>query len=272
MLYAISQLTDPDQIRTYLKTDVHYAAYTLGDLEPPYSEHATWYAASRAGEIDGLALVYKGLTPPILFLMGDVSALSAILLYGIGPEEVFYTVKPDALEMLKSFYALDDMHSMFRMRITRGIFKPADSQIAPPAPIVPLGQEHVEDIVRLQEAAALSDGRDMRDIAFSPEMIRDGYYRGIFQEGRLVAAAGTHIVARQASMAAVGNIVVHPEARQQGLGTRVSQAVTQALIDDQLDLIVLNVQQTNQPAVKIYRKLGYRQTGTFIEGAARRHW
>lgn len=270
MLYAISQLTDIDQIREYLTTDVHYAAYTLGDLEPPYSDHATWYAASRSGQIEGLVLVYEGLEPPILFLMGDVPALSAILLYGIGPDEVFFNVKPDALKMLESFYMPEEANPMFRMRITRGIFKPLGSQSDPPTPIVTLGGEHVADIVRLQEEASLADGRDSRDVAFSPEMLKDGYYRGIYADGQLIAAAGTHIVARQASMAAVGNVVVHPEQRQKGLGSQVSQAVTQALIDDRLNLIVLNVRQNNQPAIKIYRKLGYRQTGSFVEGAARR--
>jgi ribosomal protein S18 acetylase RimI-like enzyme len=270
MLYAISELTNIDQIRSYLLTDANYAAYTLGDLEPPYSEHTTWYAASRTGEIEGLALVYEGLIPPVLFLMGDIAALSAMLLYGVGPDEVFYTAKPDALEMLKSFYALDEPHLMFRMRITRGIFKPLENQATPPTPIVALGQEHMPDIVGLQEAASLADGRDMRDVAFSPDMIHDGYYRGIYQDEQLVAIAGTHLIARQAKVAAVGNVVVHPERRQKGLGSLVSQAVTQALIDDEFELIVLNVRQNNQPAVKIYRKLGYRQVGAFVEGAARR--
>jgi ribosomal protein S18 acetylase RimI-like enzyme len=270
MLYAISELTDIDQIRSYLLTDVNYAAYTLGDLEPPYSEHTTWYAASRTGEIEGLALVYTGLTPPILFLMGDPSALSAMLLYGIGPDEVFYTVKPDALELLKTFYTLDETHLMFRMRITRGIFKPLESLGGPPTPIISLDEQHVPDIVKLQEAASAADERDERDIAFSPQMVRDGYYRGIYQEQQLVAIAGTHLIARQAKVATVGNVVVHPEQRQKGLGSLVSQAVTQALIDDKYDLIVLNVRQNNQPAVKIYRKLGYRQVGAFVEGAARR--
>ncbi|MBN1310804.1 MAG: GNAT family N-acetyltransferase [Anaerolineae bacterium] len=270
MLYAISQLTDTDQIREYLKTDVHYAAYTLGDLEPPYSEHATWYAASRTGEIEGLALLYEGLTPPVLFLMGDVPALSALLLYGIGPNEVFYNIRPEAQEMLESFYILEETNPMFRMRITSGIFKPLENPIDPPTPIITLGKEHIQDIIKLQEEAAKADGRDAHDIAFSPDMIKDGYYRGIYQDDRLIAAAGTHIVAPQVGMAAVGNIVVHPDSRQQGLGSLVSQAVTQALLDAKLDLIILNVRQSNQPAVKIYRKLGYRQTTRFIEGAARR--
>lgn len=270
MLYAISELTDTDQIRSYLLTDASYAAYTLADLEPPYSSHATWYAASRTGEIEGLALVYGGLTPPILFLMGDIPALSAMLLYGIGPDEVFFNVKPDAQEMLESFYAPDKTYPMFRMRITRGIFKPLESPADPPTPIITLGEEHIEDIVRLQKAASLADARDMRDVAFSPEMITDGYYRGVYQDNRLIAAAGTHLAARQAGVAALGNVVVHPEHRHQGLGSLVSQAVTRALLDDRFELIVLNVQQMNQPAIKIYRKLGYRQVGAFIEGAARR--
>ena len=54
--YAISKLNDPEQIRTFLNTDSAYSAYALADLDPPASAHCDWFAASRTGEIEGLAL------------------------------------------------------------------------------------------------------------------------------------------------------------------------------------------------------------------------
>jgi len=267
-LYAISELTDREQVRSYLATDINYAAYAIGDLEPPYSDHARWFAASRTGEIDALALVYSALDPQVLFLMGDILAISALLLQGIGADSVFFTARPDSEEVLRTFYKIDHLYSMFRMRVNKGIFKPLENAGAPGNETQPIGATQLTDVETLIRAAALADDRDMGDIAFSADMLNDGYYRGIYRDGRLAAIAGTHMTASQAYMAAVGNVVTHPDYRRHGLGSLVSHAVTAALVNDGFELIVLNVRQNNQGALKIYRKLGYKQVCPYIEGVA----
>jgi GNAT superfamily N-acetyltransferase len=268
-LYAISQLTDEEQIRAYLMTNSAYAAYALGDLEPPYCRHAVWIGASQTGTIEGLALVYDGLEPAVLFLMGKAEAISALLMHGVGPDEIFFNIQTEIEATFSTFYSVEHSQRMYRMLVTPKAFvplKPAQ-QLPPPTP---LNESHLNAITTLIAEAAASDKRDIRDIAFGPEMVQAGYYRGIYQDGRLIALAGTHLVAREANIAAVGNVVVHPEERKRGLGSLVSHAVTQALLDDGFDPVVLNVRQDNEPAIKIYRKLGYRPVCSFIEGAARR--
>ena len=42
-----------------------------------------------------------------------------------------------------------------------------------------------------------------------PTAIAEGVYYGIRVDGRLVAAAGTHVVCREARLAAVGNVMTH---------------------------------------------------------------
>lgn len=269
-LYAISELVDKEQIRFYLSTDINYAAYAIGDLEPPYYDHTRWYSASRTGSIEALGLVYSALQPEVLFLMGEVPALSALLLYGIGSDTVFFTAKPETEGTLRSFYDIEHISYMLRMRVNRGIFKSVENADAPGSAILPIGINQIGEVESLIRDAAEVDGRDIRDVAFAPEMVIDGYYRGMYRTGRLVALAGTHLTAPQSHIAAVGNVVVHPEFRRQGLGGLVSNAVTAALITDNFDLIVLNVRQNNQGALKIYRKLGYKQVGAFIEGVAHR--
>ncbi len=266
--YAISELTDRGQVRVFLSNDVNYAAYALGDLEPPYSDHARWYAASQTGNVDGLALIYSALDPQALFLMGDISALSALLLHAIGPDEVFFTARPELEAILRSLYTVEQLSPMFRMRVNKGIFKPLQISDSPDNAVVPIGLDQLGAVQTLIAEAASVDGRDIRDIAFAPDMLKDGFYRGVYRAGRLVAVAGTHLTAPQSRMAAVGNIVVHPDFRRQGQGSRVSHAVTAALIEANYDLIVLNVRQNNQGALKIYRKLGYKQVCPFIEGLA----
>ncbi len=269
--YAISQLADKGQIRAYLMTDPDYAAYALGDLEPPYAEHATWIGAVWAGEIEGLALVYDKLDPCVLFLMGEPPALSALLLHGVGPDRMYFNAKPEVRRFLDDFYALDDVQPMHRMCVTARTFKPsrAAAMDTPSTPIR-LDASQAQDILSLHQQAARVDNRNPYDIVFIPEMVPGGYYYGVYQKRRLIAVAGTHLIVRAAGVAAVGNVVVHPDERGRGLGTFISEVVTQALLKDGFSRIILNVRQDNVAAIRIYQKLGYQIKCDFIEGLATR--
>ena len=262
-LYAISQVTDLEQIRAFLNTDRDYAAYALGDLEPPYDDHATWVAASRTGEIEGLALLYTSLDPVVLFLMGDRSAISALLMHGVGPREVFYTAKPDMESLLNTFYVLTQCVPMYRMRVTKRTFRVLEMNVRPQTSL--LSTSHAQLIQDFIHESVIVDGRS---VAFLPDMVDDGYYHGVFQNEKLIAVAGTHLVAHQSGLAAVGNVLVHPDHRGKGLGTLVSEAVTGALLNDGFDTVVLNVSQDNAAAIHIYHRLGFEIAGEFIEGAA----
>ncbi len=268
--YIIRPTADPGAIRVFLNGDRHYAAYALGDLEPPYAEHATWTTAVGEGGIAGIALEYAALDPPVLFLMGSLDSLEALLADGARWSRVYYTARPELETILRSYYDPVEVLHMHRMSVDRSTFHPlphCDNDLLPPSP---LGPPDVTAIFALQHAAAAADGRALHEIAFMPEMVDAGYYYGIWSGGTLIAAAGTHLVGRAARIGALGNVVVHPAHRRQGLGTRVSQAVTEALLRDGIDLIVLNVRQGNIPAIRAYTRLGYRQAGDFIEGLALR--
>lgn len=262
--YHIAQLFDERAIRAFLRTDEDYAAYALGDLDPPYADAARWYAAGDSSGMCGLVLHYTTLDPEVLFLMGDDTAVRTLLTSRIGPDRVYYTAKPHQEVVLSEYYVLPDVQHMYRMRVTAETFKPLD---ASPTPVIHLGEAHSGTIEALLRRAAAADNR-ADEIAFVPSMVEDGFYYGVFQSDRLIAAAGTHIVAQRSRIAAVGNVVVDPVERRRGLGAMVSEAVTRSLLDQDYDLIVLNVKQDNAPAVGTYRKLGYYVTGEFIEGVA----
>ncbi len=263
--YTLVPLTSEERIRSYLQTDVNYAAYALGDLDPPYAQFASWLGAVQGSEIDGLALHYRGLDPPVLFLMGSKAAIMALLGHGISGPCVYYTAKPEAEPLLAIYYHLHEVHRMFRMRVQSATFRPSHEAARLP---IPLDEGHAAPIMSLQRDASQTDGREWHDIAFAPHMLKDGYYYGIFDQGQLIAMAGTHVVAKRSRMAAVGNVVVHPKARGKGYGKAVSQAVTAALLADGYELIVLNVRQDNPSAIRIYEQIGYYHTGEFIEGLA----
>jgi ribosomal protein S18 acetylase RimI-like enzyme len=101
------------------------------------------------------------------------------------------------------------------------------------------------------------------------DAIANGVYYGIRDGGRLVAAAGTHVISAEAGLAAVGNVLTHPDYRGRGFAKLTTSAVTQELLRSCTE-VVLNVRSDNPPAIAAYRALGYRQHAIFEERLARR--
>jgi RimJ/RimL family protein N-acetyltransferase len=99
--------------------------------------------------------------------------------------------------------------------------------------------------------------------------IAEGVYFGIRLGGRLVAAAGTHVISRDARLAVVGNVLTHVDYRGRGFATAVTGAVTAELLRS-ADQVVLNVRSDNPPALQAYRRLGYAEHVRFEERLAHR--
>ena len=85
----------------------------------------------------------------------------------------------------------------------------------------------------------------------------DGIYFGVRVRGRLVAAAGTHVINPREQIAVVGNVMTHIDYRGHDLAKIVTSAVTTELLDRLTD-VALNVHADNEPAVAAYTRLGYR--------------
>ena len=101
------------------------------------------------------------------------------------------------------------------------------------------------------------------------DSISNGVYYGVRNAGRLVAAAGTHVISREGRMAAVGNVMTHHDFRGRGYAKAVTSAVTQELLR-MCDDVVLNVRADNPPALAAYRALGYVEHNRFEERLAHR--
>jgi predicted GNAT family acetyltransferase len=82
--------------------------------------------------------------------------------------------------------------------------------------------------------------------------------------GRLISAAGTHVVSPAARLAVVGNVLTLTEHRGRGFATAVTSAVTAELLRT-CDEVVLNVRADNPPAINAYRRLGYVEHTRFEE-------
>lgn len=268
--FKISELTDETRIRGFLLSDRYYAAYALGDLESPSSNHAYWHCASLDGNIEALTLLYTGLEPPVLFLMGAPDALRDLLLHIITPSLVAFAISTNLINVLQVKFRHTHVHAMFRMAVTPDRFTALTYGSLPSKRCIRLKGNHLPLIHRFVKYTSAADGRDILDVAFADEMVRTGNYWGVIHMGELIAMGGTHLIAPGQRLAAVGNVMVHPYYRAQGFGSLVSSAVVGALIRDGIETIVLNVRQDNPAALRLYSRLGFETVCTYMEGFAER--
>lgn len=253
-MWVAHELSDKAQILSFLETDRLYAAYAIGDLEPDLFVQSRWAGVERAGQLRALALHFYGLSPPALFLMGDVDELRVILEGVLFPRRVYLTCREEHLAMIQGFYVWDRKVPMWRMVLPPGSFHAVGGDC------VRLSISHADQLAALY---ALGGGG-----AFNPAQMGEGVFYGVFTDGQLVAAAGTHLVSPTYRVAAVGNIFVHPDHRGRGHGTVTTSAVVTELLERGICDIVLNVAQDNHLAVHVYEKLGFERYCPFLEGRA----
>jgi ribosomal protein S18 acetylase RimI-like enzyme len=251
------QLTDRDEIRARLAGDREWSAYALGDLAPGFFEQCEWHAAPGA-----LLLVFRGLAVPVLFAVGEPEAL-ARLLDDVPPEPRLYlSIRPEFMPAIRARCRVSQVAAMWRMVLRPERFQPDGLQ----------GAERLglADLPGLE--ALYADGATAGEApdSFAASMLEQGVYFGIRDGGGLAAAAGTHLVAPDEGVAAIGNVYTRRDRRGQGLARRVTGAVTAALLAQAQppDLIVLNVAQSNAAAVRLYQRLGFERYCEFYEGLA----
>jgi predicted GNAT family acetyltransferase len=104
--------------------------------------------------------------------------------------------------------------------------------------------------------------------AFRQRSLELGVFYGVFDGERLLAVAGTHIVSDNERIAALGNVMTHPDYRGRGLATVATSAVCEELLDRGIEIIGLSVSRSNEAAIRVYEKIGFRCHVPFFEGTA----
>jgi ribosomal protein S18 acetylase RimI-like enzyme len=250
--WRVRRLADPVEIGAFLKRDSWYAAYAIADLEPGFFDECRWFGAEMAGELHSLALLFEGLDPPALFLMGEPVSVTLILGAALRSDMVQFTCRERHLFALRTHYLTGEIEHMLRMRLSAADFRPVTT-----FGVERLGPSYANELARLYESA--------QGNAFTPYQLARGVFYGVKHRGRLVSAAGTHIVAPTKGLAAVGNVCTYPDHRGKGYATRCTSAVCAELLAMGLS-VVLNVAHDNADAIHIYKKLGFRVYCPFVEG------
>lgn len=260
-LYRVECVRNADAIRALLQPRRLYAAYALGQLEPHLFPLVTcWRAMALEEPAEALALFSRGGLGDALFLMGDEHALDALLSLHPGPRQNYVTCEPQHLEVVGRRFAIASERPMMRMAVTAETFVPP--RVPPGATVRRLTAEDTRHVNRLY-------GSEGTPTYYSPSQIASGCYHGVIVEGRLVAVAGTHVIAPHEGIAVVGNVFTHPRWRGLGYATLATGCTTAALLEECRD-VVLTVDPLNMPAVRAYERLGYSRGIRLIEAAVTR--
>jgi ribosomal protein S18 acetylase RimI-like enzyme len=247
-MFHVKHLSDKQEIRGRLRTDIPWSLYALADLDDPLFADCEWWSSG-----DALTLVYHGISIRPIVVWGSPADVRALL--GELPVESGYlNLRSEHFEAARGIYGYRERHEMHRMILDD--LRPRE------AATEPLGADHLAEIEALY---ATGDGGG---IAFGAFQLETGFFRGIRRNGELVAVGGVHVVSTNESVAGVGNIFTRPDCRGQGLAQGITSAVTRALLDSGIETIGLNVEAGNTPAIRAYEKLGFRSRFVYFEGPA----
>ena len=244
------QTTDRALLHGFLAQDRLYAAYAICDLEEREFGRTRWAAAYDGPELIAVGLEYTGPTPQPLFVMGRSDGISAVLRDVIRPRAAYIAAQTSMLPAVEAHYRVDAGPQMIRMWVDRTRFRPYPATVQR---LLPVEIGELNKLYQLGFASWLPSSA-----------IADGVYYGMRVNGRLIAAAGTHVVSPSARLAVVGNVLTHVDYRGRGFATAVTGAVTAELLRT-CDQVVLNVRADNPPAINAYRRLGYAEHTRFEE-------
>lgn len=257
-------LADPGAIRALLETDRPWAAYALADLAPGFFEACEWHAAASQTPPGSAALLllYRAFETPVLITLGTPQTIGPLLDEIGGERELYLSVRPEILPLVKARYMVKPETAMWRMLLAPEAFRPS--------PLRQAERLGPGDLQALQQLYA--DGLQTGEAPdfFSPEMVEQGVFFGIREGPALVATAGTHLYSPQESVGTVGNVYTRRDRRGRGLAGGVTGAVTAKLLEMGLQTIVLNVAQANPAAIRVYERLGFARYCAFYEGHALR--
>ena len=258
---TVREVSDKATLHRALIRDRVAAAYHLGDLDPRYFQFCRWWGASSddADELEAVALLYAGLRMPALLTLGSAAGVEAILddagVRAELPSRFYAHVMNDHMAGLQAHYREVKLRSMVRMGLARADFQRADVEDL--SGIEPVGHADTADLMSLYTFYP--------DNFFEPYQLGTGLYFGAREQGRLVSVAGIHVYSQEYDVAALGNIVTHPDHRSRGHSRRCTARLVDELFNT-VSVVALNVERDNVAAQRVYRRLGFTEHLRYVEG------
>jgi cyclic pyranopterin phosphate synthase len=241
----------------FLTADRFCNAYLLGDLDTPFEDQCKWFGLPSVGDagLDGLVLLYNGLSMPAVLTAGPPPAIEALMLGArqFLPRRFYANIRQEHREAVETQYTPRAWTETVRMGLHRDDWHPTEAD------------GPVEALTHRDTAAIMHLYRHYPDNFFDPAQLGTGLYFGVREDGELISVAGVHVVSQTYDVAVIGNIVTHTEHRGRGLASRCVARVLSSLFAE-VSHVALNVQVSNLPAIACYRRFGFVEQCKCLEG------
>lgn len=244
------------QIEAFLRKNVYLHIYAIGDLDDFFWQNTAYYALKSGGEIQAVALLYAELPLPTVHAISEQKGVMQELLrsvFHILPSSFNAHLSPGVEEVFKGQYEIRPYGKHYKMALNSKSFL-CDVDCSQ---VVRLAENDLDEVFRLYKAGYPGNWFDRR-------MLETKQYFGIRLGNRLVSIAGIHVYSEEYRVAALGNIVTHPEYRGNGFAKSVTARLCQSL-SASVDHIGLNVKADNAVAISLYEKLGFDIVSPYYE-------
>jgi ribosomal protein S18 acetylase RimI-like enzyme len=257
----LEAIKDVERLEEFLKPSPIENAYMLGYLDPKYGDECRWYTMTDDEKrVQTLILSFDGLSRPAIFVSGKPAGVTPLLrkFKDELPDVAHARVSNALLDAVGTNYEFPKpLNLMSRMGLSRSEFHARDDG-EPDDEVVTLSHRDTAAIMRTYAA--------WPDHFFDPYQLGSGLYFGIRGDGEDIASiAGIHTVSDRYDVAAIGNLVTHPDYRGRGYAKRCTRILLRALYE-RVGLVTLDVQTGNVPAIRTYQHFGFQHYAEFYEG------
>ena len=267
---AVVALTSRAEIEPFLRRSAPAQLYALADLDEPFWPHTRWLATRNGdGELDALCLVLEKLELPIVHAIappGDPATLALLAALACELPARFYANLPLGFApALARTHTIEPRGEHLKLWLADAR---ALGDAGEPPGIEPLGPAHAAELAEFYAGPAYLDS-ERGGRFFAPYMLAPFPWLGLRERGRLVCVAGLHVFSRASGVAAIGNVATVPERRGRGLARALCARLARELLA-QVPLVGLNVAAGNEPALRCYRRLGFREALRYEEALVTR--
>ena len=248
-------LHDKKEIETFLRKNVYLNIYCIGDMDDFFWPYTTWYAYKDNEEIQAIVLLYSGRALLTLVALLEENQTKHLLqnIVHLLPGKFHAHLCSGAQTALEYKYNMKSHGKYYKMALKNKslLFNANCSEV------VQLTNEDMDEILKFYKQAYPGNWFDSR-------MLQTKQYYGIRKDNRLVSIAGIHVYSEKYKVAALGNIVTHPDYRGNGFGKSVTAKLCIEL-SQKVEHVGLNVKSDNEAAISMYKKLGFEVVEPYWE-------
>lgn len=263
----VERVRDRERLERFLRRDAGLHLYSLADLDDAFWPLTRWYAALDGGEIAALCMLFTGLEPAVLIALASrVDTRMRALVCEIAPElpdRLYAHLSPGLEDAAAESFEIDS-HGLHHKML---LLEPAALDRVDCSGIEALSVEDLEELLSFYQPLR-ADGAQ-GEYALEPYMLETGHYFGVRDARGLQSAGGVHVWSERYGVAAIGNVATRPDARGRGLAGGVTARICRSLMGSAAH-IGLNVEVSNQPALRCYARLGFRRVADYREATLRR--